>query len=137
MTISNADSQNNFFCHRDAFCSFFSASKREKSIHRITLRGQSVHWIGAQFCVCLFVPGLQKIIFKHVPKCKWIPLAKDQWIPRTNECNVNFVGTFVVSRIPQQTNIVSCSGVRNFRWIPKNVSGIRQCNLKRILKAST
>ena len=40
---------------------------------------------------------------------------------------VNFVGTFVFLRIPQQANIASCSGFRNCKWIPQNVSGIRKC----------
>ena len=60
----------------------------------------------------LYVPGFQKLIFKHVPKCKWIALTKLPWILRTYECNVNFIGTFVVSRIPQQANIASCFGFR-------------------------
>ena len=29
-------------------------------------------------------------------------------------------------RIPQQANIASCSGFRNCKWIPQNVSGIRR-----------
>ena len=91
-----------------------------------TLRGQTVHWIGAQFCVCMFLDSIDKT-FKHVPKCQWIPLTKLPSIPRTNTCNVNFVGTFVVPRIPQQANIASCSGFRNCKWIPQNASGIRKC----------
>ena len=48
--------------------------------------------------LCLYVPGFQKLIFKYVPKCKWI--TKILWNPRTFECNVNFVGPFVVWRFP-------------------------------------
>ena len=67
----------------------------------------------------LYVPGFQKVIFKHVPKCKWFPLTKFPWIPRTNYCNVIFVSTFIVSWNPQQVNITSCSGFRNYNWIPQ------------------
>ena len=38
--------------------------------------------------LCLYVPGFQKLIYKHVPKYKWIPLTKLPWIPRTYECNI-------------------------------------------------
>ena len=37
------------------------------------------------------------------------------------------VGTFLVSRFPQQANIASCSGFRNCKWIPQIVSRIRKC----------
>ena len=53
----------------------------------------------------LYVLRIHRQTFKHVPKC--------QWIPRANTCNVNFVATFVVPRIPQQVSIASCSGFRN------------------------
>ena len=76
--------------------------------------------------LCLYVPGFLTQIFKHVPKCKWIPLTNISWIPRTNTCNVKFVGTFVLLRIPQQANIASCSGFRNCKRIPQKVSGIRK-----------
>ena len=76
--------------------------------------------------LCLYVPGFQRQVFKHVSKCKWIPETKFQWIPHTYTCNVKFVGTFVLLRIPQQANIASCSGFRNCKWIPQNVSGIRK-----------
>ena len=59
------------------------------------------------------------------PKCKWIPPTKLPWIPCTYECQVNFVGIFVVSRIPQQANIASYFGFRNSMWILQNVSGFR------------
>ena len=88
----------------------------------LSLRGQILHCRGAQFCVCMFLET-----FKHVPKCKWIPLTKLPWIPRTNTCNVNFVGKFVVPRIPKQANIASFSGFRNRKWIPQNVRGTRKC----------
>ena len=32
-------------------------------------------------------------------------IQKVQWIPRANECDINFFGAFVVSPIPQQANI--------------------------------
>ena len=61
--------------------------------------------------VCSWNPETK--IFKLVRKGKWSPLTKLPWISRTNTCNVNFVGTFVVSRDPQQV-IVSCgSGFHN------------------------
>ena len=71
--------------------------------------------------------GFQRQVLKSVPKCKWIPQTKFQWIPHTYACNINFVGTFVLLRIPQQANIASCSGFRNCKWIPQNVKGIRKC----------
>ena len=77
--------------------------------------------------LCLYVPGFQKQVLKYVPKCKWIPQTKFQWIPHTYNSNINFVGTFVLLRTTQQANIASCSGFRNSKWIPKNVSGIRKC----------
>ena len=70
-------------------------------------------------------PGFQKLIFIYVPNCKWIPLKKLSWIPLTKNCNVNFVGKFVVSRIQQQVNIASSSGFYNGEWIPQKVSGVR------------
>ena len=45
--------------------------------------------------LCLDVPGFQKLIFKGVPKFKWIPPTKLPWILRTYEGNVYLVGTFV------------------------------------------
>ena len=69
--------------------------------------------------MCLYVPGFRRQVLKYVPKCKWIP--------HTYTCNVNFVDTFVLLRIPQQANISSCSGFRNCKWIPQIVSGIRKC----------
>ena len=74
----------------------------------------------------LYVPGFHRQTSKHVPKCQWIPLTKFPWIPRTNTCNVNFVGTIVVARNPQPVNIASYSGFRYCKWIPLNVSGIRK-----------
>ena len=69
--------------------------------------------------LCLYVPGFQRQIFKQVPKCNWIPLTKFLWNPRTNIFNVNFVGTLVVSRIPRQAHLASCSDVRNCMLIPR------------------
>ena len=66
----------------------------------------------------MYVPRFHRQTFKHVPKCKWIPLTKLSWIPRTNTCNVNFVGTFFGPRTLQQANIARCSGFRNCNWIP-------------------
>ena len=63
----------------------------------------------------LYVPGYQRQVLKHVPKCKWFPQTKFQWIPYTLTCNVNFVGRFVLLWIPQQANIASCSGFRNYK----------------------
>ena len=82
--------------------------------------------------LCLYVLGSQNWVFKHVRKCRWIPLTKVPCIPRTYECNVNVVGTFVLSRIPQQANIASCFGFRKCwavsakcKWNPQLVSGFR------------
>ena len=77
--------------------------------------------------LCLYVPGFQRQVLKYVPKCKWIPQTKFQWTPHTYTCIVNFVGLFVFLRILQQANLTSCSGFRNCKWIPQNVSGIRKC----------
>ena len=76
---------------------------------------------------CLYVPGLHRQTFKDVPKSKWIPLTKLPSIPRTNTCNVNFVGTFAVPRVAQQANMASCLRFRNSWWIPQNVSEISMC----------
>ena len=74
--------------------------------------------------LCLYVPGFQRQVLKYVPKCKWIPQTKFQYI---YTCNVNFVGTFVLLWIPQQASIASGSGFCNCKWNPQNVSGIRKC----------
>ena len=74
--------------------------------------------------LCLYVPGFQRQVLKYVPRFKWIPQTKS---PHSYTCNVNFVGTFVLLRIPQQANIASCSGLGNCKWIPQNVSRIRKC----------
>ena len=75
----------------------------------------------------LYVPGFPRKFLKYVPKCEWIPQTKFQWIPHTYTCNVNFVGTFVLLRFPQQTIIAFCSGFRNCKWKWQNLSGIRKC----------
>ena len=46
------------------------------------------------------------------------------------KCNtryVNFIGAFVLSRILQQAIAARCSGFRNCKRTPKNVSGVRTC----------
>ena len=55
-----------------------------------------MHSIGAKLCVCMFLDSRDKSVnmFQNV---KGIPLTKFPWIARTNACNVNFVGTFVLS----------------------------------------
>ena len=45
--------------------------------------------------LCLYFPGILRQVFKHVPKCRWIPLTKFPWIPRTNMCSVIFMGKTV------------------------------------------
>ena len=75
----------------------------------------------------LYVPGFQRQVFKSVPKCQWIPLKKFQWIPHKITCNVVFVGTFVMLRIPQQQSIAICSRFRNCKQIRQNESGMRKC----------
>ena len=82
--------------------------------------------------LCLYVPGFQTQVFKHVPNRRWIPLTRFTWILRTYTCNVNFVGSFILLRIPQQAKIASSSAFRNCKWIPQNISGIRKW--KRILQ---
>ena len=68
--------------------------------------------------LCLNTPGLQKQIFKHVPKFKWFPF--------TNTCYVNFVGTIILLRIPQQANDASFSGFCRCNWNKQNVNEIRK-----------
>ena len=77
--------------------------------------------------LCLFVPGFQRQVSNYVPKCRWIPQTKFQWIRHTYTCNVNFVSKFVLLWIPLQANLASRFGFRNCKWIPRNVSGIRKC----------
>ena len=79
--------------------------------------------------LCLYVSEFQRQVLKYVPKCKSIPQTKFQWTPHTYTCNEKFVGTFVLLRILQQANIASCSGFRNCKWIPQNVSGILKCKV--------
>ena len=74
----------------------------------------------------LYVLEFLRQIFQQVSKCKWLPCTNILWVPRTTTCNVQFVGTFVLLRILQQAKIASCSGFRNCKWIPQNVSGIRK-----------
>ena len=84
-----------------------------------------MHCIGAQFCVCMFLDC--KILSLNMLQNEWrFHLQKLPWIAPTYECNVIFVGTFVVSRIPQQANEASCFGIHNCKWIPQNVGGIRK-----------
>ena len=33
--------------------------------------------------LCMYLPGFQRQVFKHVPKCRRIPLTRCKWIPRT------------------------------------------------------
>ena len=62
--------------------------------------------------LCLYILGFQKQAFKHVPKCKWVPLTKFPWIPRANICNVIFVGILNLLRISQRAAIAGCSEFR-------------------------
>ena len=70
--------------------------------------------------LCLYVSGFQKLIYEYVHNFNWIPLRKLSWI--TNNCNVIFVGIFVVSRIPQEANSINCNAT-----LTDSVSGIRTC----------
>ena len=82
-------------------------------------------WIGAPI-FCLNVPGFQRQVFKHAPKCKWIPLKKFPWIPPANTWNVNFVGPLLVlCRVRQRANFGSVSGFRKCKWIQQK-SGFRK-----------
>ena len=84
-----------------------------------------LHWIGEYFCVCMFLDSRDNYLnmFQNVS----VRLTRFTWIPRTYTCNVIFVGTFNLLRISQQANIASCSGFRNCKWVPQNISGIRKC----------
>ena len=84
-----------------------------------------MHKIGAQFCVCIFLDSRDKSLdmFQNV---SGFSKTKFQWIPRTNTCNVHFVATSVLLRIPQQGKVAGYSRFRIFKWIPQNVSGIRK-----------
>ena len=107
---------------RNKFCVIFHSKLNCKILKEFITRPNCA--LDRRTIFCLYVPGFQRQVFKHAPKCKWIP--------RTYTCNVNFVGTFILLRIPQHANIASCSGFRNCKWIPQNVSGIHKC--KRIRK---
>ena len=69
--------------------------------------------------LCIYVPGLQRHVFKQVPNYKWIPPRKFQWIPRTNFCNATIVGTLVLVRIPQRASLGSFSGSHKYKRIPR------------------
>ena len=85
--------------------------------------------------LCLYIPGFQRQVFEHVPKYKWIVLTNFQWIPRTNTCNITFVGTLILLRIPQQTIIGSRSVFGNCKRIPPTICGIHlQLGIPRQLK---
>ena len=55
-----------------------------------------MHWIGAKFCVCMFLDSRDKSVNK----------VRFPWIPRTNICNENIVDTLVLLRFPQRANNV-------------------------------
>ena len=95
------------------------------------LRGQTVHWMGAKLCVCMFLDSRDKSL--NNPKCNCTPLTKVSWIPSTNAYDVNLKGTFVLLVTPQQANITNCAIFRNCKWIPQKRSGIRK-NLNGICK---
>ena len=51
--------------------------------------GQTMHCLACNLVsVC---SGLQRQVFKHVPKRKWIPLTKIPWIQRKICRRINFV----------------------------------------------
>ena len=62
--------------------------------------------------LCLYVPGLQRQVFKRVPKCKCIPLRNFPLIPSPNSFNLISVGILDFYRIPQLAKVGSCSGFR-------------------------
>ena len=45
--------------------------------------------------------------------------SKLLWIPRSNTCNVNFVGALVLSLTPQKANIARCSEFRKCKRMPQ------------------
>ena len=75
--------------------------------------------LGRRTILCLYAPGFQRQVLEHVQKCKWNPFTKFQWIPRTNTCNVNFVGILILLQIPQRANLGSCSEFRKCKRIPQ------------------
>ena len=99
--------------------------------------------LGRSTILCLYVPGFRRQVFEHVPKCKWIPLTKLQWIPHTNHCNVIFVGTLILLRIPQRTNIdfvpdsTNVSGFCKREWIPQTYFTHFVANFAKLLVLGT
>ena len=77
--------------------------------------------------LCLYVPGFQRQVFKYVPKLSDFDKQNFSGFRIHIPIKVNFVGTFILLRIPQEAIIASCSGFRNCKWMPQNVSEIRKC----------
>ena len=75
----------------------------------VSVRGQTVHWIGSQFFVCMFLDYRDKSLNKF-QNVSGFQLQKFRRFRVQIPVTKNFLGTFVLLRIPQQPNIASCSG---------------------------
>ena len=69
--------------------------------------------------LCLYVPGFQRQVFKHVTKRQWIPRENFTWFLLINTCNVIFVSTIVLTWILQRAELGSCSGFCKCKYIPQ------------------
>ena len=109
-----------------SFCGFFSPDHLHKRYTNEIITRPNCALDRRTIC-CHYVPGFQKQFFEPFPKYKWNHSKKFPWIQRENTCNVNFVGTIVLSQLRQQANIANCSGFRNCKWTPQKTNGIRKC----------
>ena len=72
----------------------------------LALRGQTVHWIGAQFCVCIFLDSRNK------PSNMFQNVSGFHLQNFRDICNVIFVGILNLLRISQRAAIAGCSEFR-------------------------
>ena len=89
-------------------CKTKRKSREKKRFSRsidLSLRGQTVHWIGEQLDLCLILDSRDKTL--NWLQEKWIPFTKLPWIPSTNTYNVKFVSILVLARFPQRANIAN------------------------------
>ena len=83
-----------------------------------------MHWIGAKFCVCMFLGSRHKYL-------NMFQIVSGFQLQYLRGFSVHilvkyfFFGPFILLRIPQQANIASCSGFRNCKWIPPAVKEFR------------
>ena len=71
-----------------------------------------MHWIGAQFGICMFLHSTDKSGFQNVSG-----FHLQSFRLRTKKCNVNFVDTLLLFR---RAKIGSCSGKRKCKWNLQN-----------------